>query len=227
MMIRVVIIDGEDQDRSNAELVLSAHNDLTVVGTGKDEYDAIKLVGVHTPDILLLDADLSGVNGVKTACTLRCRFPRTAAIILTNIDDDTNALNAIGNGVSGYLLKSKDMERLAAVIRVVHTGGCHLSPSIAARVFPMVSRIARETIPVTPAPQFLVNMSRTELQIIHHVGGGLENQEIAEKLHLKTGTIRNYITVLLRKTSLRNRAQLAVFAEQNGLIQLLMQLAAA
>jgi DNA-binding NarL/FixJ family response regulator len=224
-MIRIVIIDGQDQDRSNVELILSAQSDLTIVGTGKDEYDAIKLVGLHTPDILLVDADLSGINGVKTAATLRCRFPHTQAIILTNIDDDTNALDAIGNGVSGYLLKSKDMERLAAVIRVVHAGGCHLSPSIAARVFPMVSQLARGAPPVTPAPHFLAAMSKKELQIIHHVGGGLENQEIAEKLHLKTGTIRNYLTVLLQKTSHRNRAQLAVFAEQHGLIQLLLEFA--
>jgi DNA-binding NarL/FixJ family response regulator len=91
----------------------------------------------------------------------------------------------------------------------------------------MVSQITRGTGPVTPAPHFLVNMSKTELQIIHHVGGGLGNKEIAEKLRLKTGTIRNYVTVLLRKTSLRNRAQLAVFAEQNGLVQLLQKFAAA
>ncbi|GHV26232.1 DNA-binding response regulator [Spirochaetia bacterium] len=226
-MIQVVIVDGQDQDRSNAEFVLSSQNDIMVAGTGKDEYDAIRLVGRYTPDILVVDADLSGKNGVKPAFPLRCRFPHTAAIILTNMDDDTNALNAIGNGVSGYLLKSKDMEQLAAVIRVVYAGGCHLSPSIAARVFPQMSRIARETSPITPPPHFLVNMSKTELRIIHHVGEGLENQEIAEKLHLKTGTIRNYVTVLLRKTSLRNRAQLAVFAEQNGLIQLFLQFAAA
>jgi DNA-binding NarL/FixJ family response regulator len=218
-MIRVVIIDGQDQDRNNTALVLSAQSDLAVVGVGKDGYDALKFVGLHTPDILLMDAALSGIDIIKADSLLRRRSPHTAVIILTNLDDDLNALDALCTGVSGYLLKAKDMQRLAAVIRVVFTGGCYLSPYIAARVFPMVSRIAHGESPVTPDPYFPNNMSRTELQIIHHVGGGLENQEIAEKLCLKTGTIRNYVTEILQKTSLRNRVQLAVFAEQNGLIQ--------
>ncbi|GHV77466.1 DNA-binding response regulator [Spirochaetia bacterium] len=218
-MIRIVIIDSQDQDRKNSELVLSAQSDFTVVGMGKDGFDAIHLVSVHKPDILLMEADLAGSSGLQTAAISKCRFPQTAAIILTNLNDDTVALDAIGNDVSGYLLKARDMERLAVVIRIVHAGGCCLSPSIAAQVFPMVSRLTHGECPVTPTLYPLAYMSKTELQIIHHVGGGLENQEIAEKLHLTTGTIRNYVSEILRKTSLRNRAQLAVFAEQNGLIQ--------
>jgi DNA-binding NarL/FixJ family response regulator len=218
-MIRIVIIDGQDADRCNAESVLSGHRDLEVVGTGKDGYDALRLVEVYRPDILLLDINLPYINGVKAASVLKCRFPPMAAIILTRLDDDTQALNAIGNGVSGYLLKGRDMERLAAVIRVVHEGGCHLSPSIAARIFPKVSRIAQGEHLIRPGRHFPGNLSRTDLQIIYHVSWGLENQEIAEKLCLKIGTVRNHITVILQKTALRNRVQLAVFAVQNGLTQ--------
>jgi DNA-binding NarL/FixJ family response regulator len=218
-MIRIVIIDGQDSDRHNTELLLSTQDDFTVVGRGKDGYDALKLTEMHKPEILLLDANLSYIDGAHIASILKYRFPHTSTIILTNMDDDTNALNAIGNGVSGYLLKNNDMAELAVVIRVVHAGGGCLSPSIAARLFSKVSRITRGERMAPPSPHFPVNLTRTELQIIQYVGQGLENQEIAEKLSLKIGTVRNYVTVILQKTALRNRVQLAVFAIQNGITQ--------
>ncbi|WP_010263493.1 response regulator [Treponema primitia] len=224
-MIRIVIIDGQDSDRSKAEVVLSAQNDFQIVGVGKDGYDAITLVEICKPDIVLLDIDLPDLNGVKVASILKCRFPNTSIIIFTYLNDDKYALNAICNGVSGYLLKNTDMEKLAEIIRVINDGGCHISPYVAAKVFPHVSRLARKEYPQLatqfpaqpPDTQFPANLSRQELQITNYVGLGLENQEIAKKLFLKIGTIRNHITVILQKTSLRNRTQLAVFAVQNGL----------
>jgi DNA-binding NarL/FixJ family response regulator len=218
-MIQVVIIDAQDSERSHSESVLLTQSDFKIVGKGKDGYDAIRLVENYKPDILLLDINLSYIDGVKAASVLKKRFPRTAIIILTWLDNDIHALNALCNGVSGYLLKSTDMKKLVEAIRVVHEGGCHISPHIAAKIFPHVSQITQKKRSLMQDLFFPVNLTKTELQIICLVGEGLENHEIAEKMTLKTGTIRNYITVILQKTSLRNRTQLAVFAAQNGLIK--------
>jgi DNA-binding NarL/FixJ family response regulator len=218
-MIQVVIIDAQDSDRRYSELVLLTQSDFRIVGKGKDGCDAIRLVENCRPDVLLLDINLAYLNGVKTASMLKKRFPHTAIIILTCLDSDTHALNALYSGVAGYLLKSTDMNKLAEVIRVVHQGGCHISPHIAAKILPRMLQAAQGKSPLKQSLSSLVNLTKQELQITCLVGEGLENQEIAEKMTLKEGTIRNHITIILQKTSLRNRTQLAVFAVQNGLIK--------
>jgi DNA-binding NarL/FixJ family response regulator len=209
-MIRIVIIDGKDSDRDSTEKIVSAQRDFEVAATGKDGYEAIRLVGAHKPDVLLLDINLSYLDGIKTASILNSRHPRMATIILTRLDDTRYMRNAINSGVSGYLLKHKDMDKLADVIRVIHGGGC--------LIFPRAAMGFTRGEPRSKADrQFPLNLSRMELQIIRYIGGGLENQEIAEKMRLKIGTIRNHISVILQKTGLRNRTQLAIFAVQNGL----------
>jgi DNA-binding NarL/FixJ family response regulator len=216
-MIRVVIVDSQDSDRNDSALVLSAQSDFEIVGMGKDGYEAIKLVDDFRPDIILLDINLSYIDGINAASIVKRRFPHTAVIILTCLDDDASALDAVCSGVSGYLLKNRDMENLPDLIRVVHEGGCFISPQVAAKILPEVSRIARGDQP--SVHNLPANLSKTELEIIHHVSRGLENHEIAEKLYLTMGTVRNHITMILQKTALRNRTQLAVFAVRNGLLR--------
>jgi DNA-binding NarL/FixJ family response regulator len=210
-MIRIVIVDGQDSDRNDTEQLLSAQGDFKVVGTGKDGYEAIRLADCHKPDMLLLDINLSYLDGIKISSILNSRYPLMAMIIFTRLEDERHIRNALTNGVSGYLFKNKDMEKLADLIRVLHSSGCLIFPRIAAG-------FVREGEPCLKADQqFPVNLSRMELQIIRHIGKGLKNQEIAEKMRLKKGTIRNHISVILQKTALRNRTQLAIFAVQNGL----------
>jgi DNA-binding NarL/FixJ family response regulator len=209
-MIRIVIVDGQDSDRNDTEQLLSAQGDFEVVGTGKDGYEAIRLVDFHRPDMLLLDINLSFLDGIKISSILNSRHPRMAVIILTRLDDERHMRNAMTNGVSGYLLKNKNMEKLADLIRMVHSSGFLIFPRAAAGFVRGEPRLKADG-------QFPVNLSRLELQIIRHIGEGLKNQEIAEKMRLKRGTIRNRISVILRKTALRNRTELALFAVQNGL----------
>jgi DNA-binding NarL/FixJ family response regulator len=209
-MIRIVIIDGKDSDRDNTKKMLSAQRDFKVVATGKDGYEAIRLADTYRPDMALLDINLSYLDGVKTASILNSRHPGMGVIILTHLEDEEHIRNAISNGVSGYLVKNKDMENLADMIRVIHGNGCLILPRAAAGS-------VREEPLLKKERQFPANLSRMELQIIRYIGKGLKNQEIAEKMRLKMGTVRNHISVILQKTALRNRTQLAVFALENGL----------
>jgi DNA-binding NarL/FixJ family response regulator len=217
-MIRIVIIDSQDSERSNLALILSAQNDFQVVGMGKDGYDALKLAEQCNPDILVLDINLSYIDGVQATSILKCRSPHTCIIIRTLIDDAKSALKAMCNGASGYLLKSADGEKLAEEIRTINNGGCLMTPHLAARVFPLVSQLVGPSgttqLVQPPTQPFPFNLSRTELKIIHYIGRGLKNREIAAKLCLCIGTIRNYISVILQKTMLRNRTQIAIFAGQ-------------
>jgi DNA-binding NarL/FixJ family response regulator len=207
-MIRIVIIDEKDSERKDTEKILAAQTDFTVVATGKDGYEAVRLADTHQPDVMLLEINLSYLDGVKAASILDSRHPRMTVIILTRLEDPRCIQNAVTNGVSGYLIKNKDTEKLADMIRVIHNSGCLIFPR---------SVLGSDQEELKTSPQFLLNLSRIELQIVRHIGEGMENQEIAEKMRLKLGTIRNHITAILQKTTLRNRTQLAIFAVQNGL----------
>ncbi|AEF86421.1 transcriptional regulatory protein DegU [Treponema primitia ZAS-2] len=224
-MIRIVIIDGQDSDRSKVEFILSEHQDFRVVGVGKNGYDALSLPNHCRPDVVLLDINLSDIDGVRAISILKCRSPKIGIIIFTSIEDDESVFKAICNGASGYLLKNTDPEELVEGIRMVNSGGCFMAPQLTPGVFRMVSRLARNpsgavsktNSPTPDAAAFPPNLSRTDLQIIHYVGQGLENREIAANLRLCIGTVRNRMSVILQKISLRDRTQLAIFARQYGL----------
>jgi DNA-binding NarL/FixJ family response regulator len=209
-MIRIVIIDGQDSDRNNTKQVLSAQEDFEVVGTGKDGCEAIRLADFHRPDMLLLDINLSYLDGIEISSILNSRHPCMAVIILTRLDDEGHMRNALIHGGWGYLLKIKDMEKLPDLIRMVYSSDCLIFPRAAAE-------FVRGEPPPKADRQFPINLSGMELQIIRYIGEGLDYQEIAEKMCLKLGTIRNHISVILRKTALRNRTELALFAVENGL----------
>jgi DNA-binding NarL/FixJ family response regulator len=226
IMIKIVVIDGQEPDRERLRIFLSAQNDFEVVGVGKDGYEAIRLVETLKPDIALLDISLHYIDGVKVTSILKFRFPGTSIIILTTLDDDEYVFKAIYGGASGYLLKTPHTEAaLAEGIRTVYNGGSLMTPKIATKAFRIFSELVKEKHTDRRFYQFqeelapeLPNISRTELRITAYVGQGLPNKEIAEKLRLRIGTVRNYISSILQKTGLRDRTQLAIYAIKNGLI---------
>jgi DNA-binding NarL/FixJ family response regulator len=219
-MIRLVIIDSQEEYRQAIERLLSSQDDFQIIGTGKDGYDALRLTETLKPDIILLDINLSYIDGIKVTSIIKNRFPSISIIILTSIDNDEYVLNTICNGASGYLLKSTDTERLADLIRTVYDGGSLLTPRIATRAFRMFSNLIRNnSLQETQKSVFPSNTSGTELEIISFIGQGLSNREIAERIKRREGTVRNHVTLILQKTGLRDRTQVAIFAIQQGLIR--------
>jgi len=225
-MIRIAIVDDQEMVRDSLRILLSAQDDFAVVGIGKDGYDALKLVSDLRPDVLLLDIRMPVMDGVEATATLKLRSPATAIIILTTFDDDEYVLNAIRNGASGYLLKSAEMNELAAAIRTVHAGGSLMTPEVATKAFRLFSELARDAgngkmdkhggHEDEPMP---ASITRMEIQIMTWIGHGLANKEVAQKMALSEGTVRNYISAILQKTGLRDRTQIAIFAVRHGLAE--------
>ncbi len=139
-------------------------------------------------------------------------------IILTTFDDDEYVFNALKYGASGYLLKGMSPKELCDAIRKVYNGNEMLNSDIASKVLKMFRKMAQNNISLHVNQNIPENLGKTELKVIKQVGTGLSNKEIAYKLHLSEGTVRNYLSTILSKLDLRDRTQLAIWAVQTGII---------
>ena len=239
-MIKTVVINSQKQDREKIVSLLSADGDIKVLASGKDGYDAIKLIGNLKPDIAILENHLELIKGEEISPVLRVHSPSTAVVILVTRISDTQLLKAASNEVSGFVHTETDLNILPRVVRLISKGGCFISPALASRVLRLLSLTntgitnknslaankSRNKISSKLSKRSLSgenpteNLSRMELRVLAHIGEGLTSDEIAEKLHLTVGTVRNYVSSVMRKTGLRNRSQMARYALCCGIVSL-------
>jgi DNA-binding NarL/FixJ family response regulator len=221
-MIKIVVIGDQDQERDRICTGLSIQDDFEIAGFGQDGYDTLKLAADLQPDIIIIDLREDNIDGPELVPLINRKSPATAVIILhanDDDDDDIYAGKALFAGARGYLAK-KNMEKLADSVRTVYQGGYFFTGALIPQMFRTVSKrnkyrnfpSAKKTRQAIPP-----NMNRTELQIITFIGKGYSNKEIAERLHLKPGTVRNYLSSAMHKAGLQNRTQAAIFALTNGL----------
>jgi DNA-binding NarL/FixJ family response regulator len=222
-IMKIVLIDSQTPFREAARNLLLTQFDFEVAGVGKDGYDAIKLTDQHKPDVVVLDADLPPLDGLKIASSIHQRCPSSSIIIIAAEIDDKMILNAVYYGVTGFLLRRSLFDEINKAIRNVNDGNYYMSHEVELRAFSIFSQIVKETHeeqikrPVNDeARSSPLYITRAEAQIAAFVGQGLSNKQIAEKLQLKTGTVRNYISLILQKAKLEHRTQIALYALNNG-----------
>jgi DNA-binding NarL/FixJ family response regulator len=166
---------------------------------------------VHHPEVILMDVRLPGVDGVTAMVQIRQSEPAAQVIILSTFDDDEFVFRALRHGARGYLLKSIPAVELAQAIRKVHAGEALMNSEVTAKVFAHFASEAQEDVdPATATPR----LNRSEEAIVDRIALGDSNKEIASRLHLSEGTVRNYISNILIKTGLRDRTQVAIWAVQ-------------
>ena len=224
-MIRIVVVAENRTELDAIQQYLSRQSDFELVGCGVDGYDAIHLVAAKKPDIALLDEQLPMLDGAETTLSLKRWSPKTRVIILTFNPENLRVLRAIGNGAAGYIPKNAALEVFRTGILIAHQGCTLMTREIAAKAFGLFPAIHDEPPRMRkPATQswktaiLPINISRQELRLITCIGQGLSNKEIAASLQLSSGTIRNNISVILQKTGLRNRTQVAIYAYTIGLV---------
>jgi DNA-binding NarL/FixJ family response regulator len=226
-MIKIVVIDEREKDRAEITSLLSACIDIEITAYGKDGYDALKYAERLKPDIAIVDLREDFIDGPGIIPLIRRKSPCTSVILFTPKNDEHFLCDALRGGAAGYLIKSKDHDILIRAIRVVYNGGYFFSPQVCA----MRMKIAAELIKLQnkKTGAFIKKsleceippcINRTELRIIGYIGRGHTDNEIATKLNLSPGTIRNNISSALHKTGLHNRAQMALFAVQSGIVNL-------
>ncbi|RPJ36913.1 MAG: DNA-binding response regulator [Chloroflexi bacterium] len=212
--IRILVVDDHPVVRDGLVAMLTTQPDFMVVSEASNGQEAVQKAQRYQPDIVLLDLEMPGVDGVEALRQMRSQNPGLRALVFTAFDTDERILGALRAGAQGYLLKGAPRTELFKAIRVVPEGGSLLQPVVASRLLRHVSAGADDQQPPKPA------LTRRELEVLQLIGQGLRNQEIAERLIISERTAKFHVSSILAKMGASNRTEAVKMAAQLGLIQL-------
>lgn len=212
-MIRVLICDDQAVVVDGLEMILSADPEIEVVGTANDGEEALSQIARKQPDIALMDLKMPGMNGIQATRRIHQEYPGVRVLVLTTFGDDEWVFDAVRAGASGYLLKGTPRQELIKAIKGTAAGETHVDPAVAGKLFSHVSQTPpRQQSRMTEA------LSERELDVLRMLAEGFTNAEIADRLFLTRGTVRNYVSSILAKLDVEDRTQAALIAVKHGLI---------
>lgn len=214
--IRLLLVDDQRLMRDGLRTLMELEEDLAVVGEAENGQIALELYEILLPDVILMDIRMPVMDGVKATQQLIERWPDARVIILTTFDDDEYVFEGLRGGAMGYLLKAVSAEELAAAIRTVAAGGALIDPSVTRKVVAEFARTGRA--PRSKAPELIEQLSEREEDVLQLIANGYTNKEIAGRLYLAEGTVKNYVTSILGKIGARDRTQAALKARELGLL---------
>lgn len=215
MTVSVLVADDQALVRSGFRLVLEASGDVDVLGEAADGEQALALAAALTPDVVLMDLRMPGMDGLEATRRLLAGPTGPRVLVLTTFDLDEHVYDAMKAGASGFLLKDVRPEQLVAAVHAVHQGEVLLSPALTRR---LVEQYVERTRPGT-APAGLQALTDRERDVLVRVARGLSNSEIARDLYVSETTVKTHVNHLLAKTGLRDRAQAVVLAYESGLVR--------
>ena len=209
---RILLVDDHEVVRLGLKSLLERHPQFEVVGEAASAREALEQVESNHPDVVVMDIRLPGTSGIEACEEITSRFPETRVLMLTSYAEDEMLFSAIRAGASGYILKQIDGEELVRALEAVARGEALLDPAVTQRVFQEVRRAVKEE----EASAF-VHLSQQEKHVLLLVSEGRTNREIAKALFLGEGTVRNYVSSILSKLGVSNRAEAAAYAVEHNL----------
>lgn len=217
--INILICDDQALFREALRTLLSAYDDLDVIGEASNGEEAIRFTVTHSPDVILMDLRMPVMDGVEATRRLTQLGKSARVIVLTTFDDDETVFEGLRAGAVGYLLKDVSSEKLVEAIRAAHAGEYFLLPSITAKVVSEFSRISRP-VRRTENDGIVDPLSPREIEILRIVATGASNREISEQLFISEGTVKNHLSSILNKLGVRDRMQAILKAKELGIINI-------
>lgn len=214
--VRILIADDHTMVRQGLSQICEAEPDMEVVGQAADGWQAVRLARSLDPDIVVMDINMPGQDGVEATKAITADNPRIGVLILTMYRQDRYVFEAIKAGARAYLLKDADSGELLRAIRAVAAGEALLDPSIAGKMIEEFKRLQEDAL----LAQGLSPLTDREQDILRLVAQGHDNQEIANQLHLSEKTVRNRLSIIFDKLHVNNRTQAALYALRRGLASL-------
>ncbi len=229
MTVRIVLADDQALLRKGFRMILEAEADLEIVGEAADGADAVRLVELYQPDVVLMDVRMPVLDGIEATRAITAATPgdETRVLILTTFDLDEYAFSALRAGASGFLLKDVPPAELVAAIRTVANGDAVVSPRVTRRLLEEYADQLPDLSDGTGASgggraaenAALSSLTEREREVLLAVADGLSNAEIAQRLYVSEATVKSHVGRLLAKLGLRDRVQAVVFAFQSGLVR--------
>jgi len=202
--MNILIIDDDNLVSLSLKTILEASGEVTIVGIGSTGEEAISLYQKYEPDILLMDIRMTGMSGLTAGNRILQQYPDARILFLTTFADDEYIIRALHMGAKGYLLK-QNFESILPALQAVSRGQTVFGEKITDKLPELIANNSSKR----DFSEY--GITEKEYAIIEQVANGLNNKEIAEKLYLSEGTVRNYLSSILEKLELRDRTQLAIF----------------
>ncbi|MFO7583327.1 MAG: response regulator transcription factor [Anaerolineales bacterium] len=209
---RILLVDDHEVVRLGLKALLDRHPDFEVIGEASSAREALEQVSALQPGVVVMDIRLPGTSGIEACEEIVQNFPETKVIMLTSYAEDEMLFSAIRAGASGYILKQIGGEDLVRALDAVGRGEALLDPAVTQRVFQEVRRAVKDE----EASAFS-HLSQQEKHVLQLVSEGKTNREIAKALFLGEGTVRNYVSSILSKLGVNNRAEAAAYAVEHNL----------
>lgn len=220
--IRILVCEDQTLMREGLRTVLDLEPGFSVVGTAADGAEAVRLAQELQPDIILMDVQMPGQNGVQATAALTARGLPSRVVILTTFDYEDYVFDAIKAGAVGYLLKDTPATELASTIRRVHAGESFIQPKVATKLLMEFGRKGGAASAgnggIGASEVRLEQLSQREVDVLRLLAQGASNRDIADQLVLAEGTVKNHVSSILMKLHANNRTQAANLARERGLI---------
>jgi DNA-binding NarL/FixJ family response regulator len=215
--IRVLIADDQQLVREGLRVLLDLIPDICVVGEASNGTEAVERARRLEPDVILMDVQMPELDGVAATRQIQETCPQVRVIILTTFDDDEYVFEGLRAGAAGYLLKDVPSEQLAEAIRAAARGEAFIQPSVTRKVVAEFTRMA-ERERVRREQPLIEPLSARELEVLALLAESLSNQEIADRLYIAPGTVKNHVSNILSKLNARDRTQAVLQAKELGLL---------
>ena len=207
-MITILLVDDQSLIRQGLRALLELETDIEIIGEAENGQVALHLVKELQPNVILMDIRMPIMDGVAATREINHQFPQSKVLILTTFDDEEYVKAALQNGAMGYLLKDTPSEELAVAIRAVDKGYSQLGPGIVKKLLTQFHPIQLQP----SVPQNLAELTPREKEVLRLIAIGDNNREIATKLYISEGTVKNHVTNILNRLNLRDRTQAAILA---------------
>jgi len=217
--IRVLLVDDQELLRAGFRMVLDAQEGISVVGEAADGEEAVRQTAQLSPDVILMDVRMPGLDGVQATRIITERSPASRVLILTTFDLDEYAFAGLRAGASGFLLKDVPPTELISAIRSVAGGDAVVAPRVTRSLLDNFAQRLPEPGPETGSDRRLDRLTEREREVLGELALGLTNLEIASRLFLSEATVKTHVGRILSKLGLRDRVQAVIFAYETRLIR--------
>lgn len=215
MKIKLLLADDHTMVRRGLQVFLSTQTDLELIGEASTGQETLEKVAVLQPDVVLMDINMPGINGIEATKQIKLLHAQVKVIILTSFSDQDHVLPALRSGAKGYLLKDIEPEDLARAIRRVYQGKVELHPDIAEHLVHQYAEPEQTAYP--PTDNSISELTKREKDVLRLIASGKSNRSIAEELFITEKTVKTHVSHVLSKLGMSDRTQAAIYALKHGL----------